>query len=823
MVTQQERVAQYEIFYAGTRQTGGTVYTGPGAPISGTHLVTPAGKKIALGVYTVGPPGQEVSMSAAEYAKLPEQEAVSKPVTSADFVRYQAERTGQPTFIRTETGKIDVYVPTTAQTVVPTAYTRPKGAPQVTPSFQTEYGQRTATVEHPWAKYDSYDSPAMFYAKEQAQREFVAMRPQERFLMGMATATGEYGMEYMSSFIPYGEKRQKPIEVTAKYMTKAKEAPPIEFAKGQAIGSLHGTVTGRIGTAALAYYGSQYAIGKIGMKSTALTKFMTPGRSVFVGKVSTIAPIVGTGLQMYPHVARKEYQKAFEIGLGGAATAIGAYYGAKWGYQRLFKEEYLKDVTLVQKQTFEKHFKFAEEAKGVKVKPKEMGPILQEMPRTKGKPGEIAIEHLAKKGDIVGGSVAARTQLYGAQRMPRDIDVFARKPAESAKALFKSYEQAGIAGLKLSVGKEGGKIFGPEGKIIEFHPESWLKSFPYTQRTLKTPEGIRVISIGEQTYRKTFGGLLRAKDWPDIKSYMPSIEKSAYLRAEASPLKMFRIGTKGIAGRAVSSVAAAKDYGYYFVPKIPSIGADIGYGYRPAYKPAAMPFKYKPFTRQPSYKMDVYPTKPSKPKYKVEQYKPAVYKPTAQYTPHTPIPPYKPQPVTPISPPPFPPYKPPAPYPPIITLLPPVTPPTKGPSPYTPPETPMKYKFDVPRRLRRKEQKVRKTIYKRTYKYTPTVVGAVFRKPMKRAPARVTMGSVGIRAPVQTRPTYAGGMMMGGIGRIGGQAPKKKKGGVWESSISAMGKRMGKTLGIGSGGMPKMTMGKLGPQKKRKKRRRKKR
>ena len=780
MVTQAERVAQYEIFYAGTRQTGGTVYTGPGAPIAGTHILTPTGEKVARGAYTVGPPGQEVSMSTEQYAKYKqEQEAVSRPVTSSDFVRFQAERTGQPTFIQTETGKIDVYIPTTARTAVPTAYPRPEGAPQVTPSFQPEYGQRTLRTQE-MIPLGMMISPV---DQTYVRQPILSQREQERFSAwerqvepsrrAGATFLSPYGIQYTSATLFAPERRR---EVVQKAWKKAQTATPAEWA----IGSVFGTVPGYVGTTVL---GGQLtkevgtiAVAKLGAPSHALTRgAKVVLSSLYVGqKGYAVAEAVGRGDKV----------KLGEIGIRTAIEIPAFTAGYRRGI-RLVKQpvrietgflsaaevsaergrEFTVFKTRVGKETYPSFGKtfFVQDAertyaissmitlKGEKILPSAVFTKGIELPRT-ALAQDIGAVPFAEKSLVIKPRTGVRGRIFGGY----ETEMVAAKGVSR----YIDMQTFGTIGTSLSERGEG--VFKGVTKI---KIGARLEAFPGSSYGLVSP------MPPTQTAPQIAGAMPGVVPWPTRPIIPP-------------PMPIVWVSKKG---KAVERVSALKIEPFR--------------RFEPVFKQATMQtqrrdmmqvrFQGTEMELKRAYEMrhDMLRLQ------ELSQEESQLFK-LGQKTVMAQMP--KEKTVVPVVP--------------MMTV----------PTPMMTPTMPLGAVGTKMRIPSRPTMRMKKKVIKRTYRYTPTVVGAVFRKPLKRAPARVTMGAVGIRAPLQQmRPTYAGGMMMGGIGRIGGRPPKKRTG-VWERSISAVGKQMGSTLGIGSGGMPSMGMGSLGLKGKRKRKKKKK-
>jgi hypothetical protein len=176
----QEDVAKYERFYAGTRQIGGTVYTGPSAPIAGTHIVTPEGEEEKIAGYREGAAGTYVPVSEKDVTVV---EVIGGPfgegmsMSLRDYEKWQAEQTTvatQPARYTYAPGIAPIGPPRAAYDIPvhmqqQTYYERMEPVPQVsreppqiTPSYQPMYGQRTATEAEMRYFESTFQEPATF-------------------------------------------------------------------------------------------------------------------------------------------------------------------------------------------------------------------------------------------------------------------------------------------------------------------------------------------------------------------------------------------------------------------------------------------------------------------------------------------------------------------------------------------------------------------------------------------------------------------------------------------------------------------------------------
>ena len=172
---------------------------------------------------------------------------------------------------------------------------------------------------------------------------------------------------------------------------------------------------------------------------------------------------------------------------------------------------------------------------------------LKSHPKLTAKSAEILETQLKSSSDVVGGSVAQKAQMKS-KITPGDVDIFSSKPIKSGTALHKKYLAAGIKS-KLVISKKGetmeaAKIYIKGKKVIEFHTQAWRKDFPFTKADVKTPQGIRLVSLTEQVSRKAYGAYSgkRAKDIPHLRKGIGELfytRKSELL--DSSFLKGFRL------------------------------------------------------------------------------------------------------------------------------------------------------------------------------------------------------------------------------------------------------------------------------------------
>jgi len=278
----------------------------------------------------------------------------------------------------------------------------------------------------------------------------------------------------------------------------------------------------------------------------------------------------------------------------------------------------------------EEKFRLARKAGEIKPEVRDVKAVLKEMPRMKGETGEVVGDYLSRHTDVtVGGSVAQRTQVSG--RTPRDIDLFTNQPQARATELYNALIRAGVPAKLQIVGsgeKLSGKIFVSGYKLAEFHTTTWLASFPFYAGTTETPEGVKVIKISEQLYRKTIGGITREKDIADFQSAVKSLIRTGEIKAEkgisllrpyreskVAELKQLAFGVKGYASFKTPDIS-----------KAPLITPTLSMA-TPEYKPTK-PLKISKVSYTPPKAAEVsYPVLTSK----TAKYPAIVRKPTAKY------------------------------------------------------------------------------------------------------------------------------------------------------------------------------------------------
>lgn len=461
--------------------------------------------------------------------------------------------------------------------------------------------------------------------------------------VGAGTLT-DFGAAYMTGKGYEGFYAQKKQEI--KSFTREAEAS----VKGQQTAVFGLKYGSRVGaTVAMASAGGG-GLGSVAQKAT---------RWIYRGII---------GVSTYEYVKEPTAEKAARLFLIATPEAVSVTARGigkiPWVKSKIEMRRLTKGMGPKEKAFFEKQFKMSKELGKVRPQIKEI-----ELPsRIPKKAGGITKRYLRESGDIVGGSVAQRTQVYGRQRLPHDIDIFSGKPSKSAATLFKRMKTGGVKDITLKISKKGtmmesGKIFVKGRKAIEFHTTEWMKAFPFTQKTVKTPGGTKVLSIGEQLTRKVYGGAAgRTKDISDFFRASKSLVKTRKLYPQRRPFPVLARGMKGQAGIKLSDVTSIKAaapkttpgklYSPYPKPKTgPGIPLYPSYSpYRPGAKPPPIVL-YGPGRSGRYGRYEASPSRPTRPyaPYKEEKYKrpslteitqkygsyPSGTKPPIPYAPYT--------------------------------------------------------------------------------------------------------------------------------------------------------------------------------------------
>ena len=849
-------------------QTGGTVATGPGAPIAGTHILTPSGEMIARGEYVVGPPGQEVAMSAEKYAEMQrEREAQVAPVrpTPAQYM----VPSDRPSYFVTPEGRIDVQRVeltrrATVEDVVQTAAAASRMAREQTMKTYPAIGAvfRSQTEGGFLYEFEPLQATRQRRAEEVVSREMRMETPFETRRAHILTAIGSpYGGEYLASYLPGG---REPSDVVYKTRVRAQFIETPRKKAEWVVGAVFGTVPGIIGiSTGIGYVGGR-ALGYLEKSPFVLAKGVK-GTATLGGMAMAGPYAFERAYTTTKAIKEEDYEKALEI---VSRTGLELHFGArgfKEGYKASRGIELGEQIYQPKTREFESFsVGDVDEAlgtvthRGVTQAERVFGAYQQEF-LARGRAGSVGkldtgfTQFRSRKGDLMFGvsydisipemsglqrlGDVSRT-MYG-QELTGRITTGMPTPTGRSKVLsvWDMFKQTSYVQQPRGVWYGGYGVV-PETRI-GFEKVSGF-TLAQTQITGE-PTVVKEWKIPGATWRDADIEMMKMRTTTRAGGISVTPEGFQPFRGTGVIDVTGRVMVSGGGGRQIFVPSVAPSFGDMAATvtfKTPSWVGDTrvfsGIGTIITGR-AAVAAQYKPAEKVGIWEGAVHPIfqvmKEKKKKKKdvdivvskdinmdmkkALQLASGTARATAirqkmkldvlqdigraqdigmasiqsqqQQQQQQQMMSQMMRTTTPI-----------------ISIVPTIT---------TPPGLPASFKKDIWVYTRRRKKAKRKKIkYKRTYRYTPTVVGAVFRKPLKRAPKRVTIQSVGIRAPV------AGRAMMQGIGRFGEQPKKRKKKGVWESSISEVGNRMGKVLGVGGGGMPK-SFGGLKPRKKRKKKR----
>jgi hypothetical protein len=339
------------------------------------------------------------------------------------------------------------------------------------------------------------------------------------------------------------------------------------------------------------------------------------------------------------------------------------------------------------------------------------------LPRGSGTTVETWIKAHPGQDPVIFGSAAARAQLRGA-RIPKDIDIFVKKPHEAASQIRTVLaKRLGSGNVRVTKRDTSSivetKVKGEWRHAVDIHPRAEMAGRLGLGLATQTPikiGGIKYIPIGEQLARKAASVLQpRGREigpkphrMKDIEDFMAiSRELAAKEQATAGEALLFR---QRKVSKAIETQRLITEYEFHagLYPE-PVIRAYVKLppgvrrpppimlaAYRmprppkePAYPPAVPPIKYPPAVLLTKYPPGVPPIKYP------------LMAPPPEYPPG--VPPVKYPPVVPPVkyPPVIPPYEP----PPIPPAIPPIKPPT-----YRPPKIPDEDKRKRALRKRRKAE-----------------------------------------------------------------------------------------------------------------------
>lgn len=717
-LTSQQKVAQYEKFYAGTYATGG-------APVERPEIkITPSGETITyatpseakvLGVEPVqaGERYVEIKTQAGKTVRIPESQFTPQ-------MRAQAEETG--TVFGTRFSGYETYHPAPVMQQGEGVYYSPEGAqragfisrqqaaeyekagtgrvfiPQASilagrqleqyygaeyEKMRTQYGEPRADVSKMEALYS--------FAKEQYEKteapiqeritalQKIAKEDPARYLglyytsawgSGIISAAGIAGRtigQPIESWIkgePIGEAGKRELREFA-IRTLEFEKEPV---KTIGLGMLQAPLIA----------GSSYVFGVLGAKAALYSDIA--GKAFSIGTKAAFA-----GLTV-AHVAPSFLEGKYAETVGKGAEILGTiglgYEPFKAGVKKQLEISYAKEYG-IPSEALKLAGKAGELAK-IKVRPYEE--VLKEMPLMKkggARLRETTLDVLyAQRGKIIiGGSSAARAQVLG--KIPKDIDIYAKSVSQFKRVALGAYREA-----DLDVTAKGSSLFFKGEKLFDIHTIEFLTQKTFYKGEVTSPEGLRLMDVRGQLFRKVAAAYEEPssfrvlKDIPDFEKMVKSVISTGTLEAEKSLpiLKQFKEAKVTSTKKALQSfIESTKGYATYEKPSVammPLLPVFIP-SYKKSEKAREAPIRYiaseafKDYGTTPAKPTITYTAIKTPSKYeppsalKTTAYaptKPYVFEkaPTYTYTPiktTTYLPPYIPTKITPITP--YPPYYPP--------------------------------------------------------------------------------------------------------------------------------------------------------------------
>ena len=445
--------------------------------------------------------------------------------------------------------------------------------------------------------------------------------------------------------------------------------PPTPFMKRKAefeAGFVRGTLTGikekPIKTAGL--FAVSYAIPPTialsgwGARAVGVSPVITTAggkilKYAGIGAVSLYGAGKGTQIYRTPDWGMRGRIVGEAVTTEIAPIIAGNIFGSRLATRIYSKELIHNQIKDLSKKDQAKFKEYLEEIKRIEKTghPKLKEVTLEGMDRIPTKARNPTLKYLrtiSKQGDVLGGSVAGRTQTYGVKRSyaQSDLDLYTKlNPNLRANQYANILRNAGID--RVSVVSNTGRVTIRGVKVAEWHSfdayvqniyqaEGWYK--PVKTTYTKSPEGINVMKISSQAKRKLIGSYLQgryAKDYPDFKKIMKSLEttykiqtgeKFDYFKADAKPDFIKKIPPSQYKTRVLYP---SYEYPTYYKPYAP-VTYPL-YPYAPTkYAPVTYPLITKappvifPYaTRKPPKRITPFPTLAKKPlKPLIQPYKP---------------------------------------------------------------------------------------------------------------------------------------------------------------------------------------------------------
>jgi len=289
------------------------------------------------------------------------------------------------------------------------------------------------------------------------------------------------------------------------------------------------------------------------LRATKLAKPLAPVVKAVVPVIRYGLPTAYVGLKGVELVRAPTFmQKGEVIGRAGVeigAVTAGAVLGTRLASRVASKEmiaEALKKLPKKKQQLYKQYIEdiVRIEREGTVPAKKITLKGLERIPPKARKPIINYLIKYSKEGDILGGSIAMKSQMYGRALKGRsfkgsDLDLYTKgSEVKRAQQLAKILREAGIK----RVSTVGGKITIGGKKAIEYHTidvyrqniyqaEGWFK--PVATTITKTPKGIRIMKIGTQAKRKLIGAWLQGRyerDYPDFRRIVKSLAETVEVK-----------------------------------------------------------------------------------------------------------------------------------------------------------------------------------------------------------------------------------------------------------------------------------------------------
>jgi len=405
------------------------------------------------------------------------------------------------------------------------------------------------------------------------------------------------------------------------------------------------------------------------LRATKLAKPLAPVVKTVVPVIRYGLPTAYVGLKGVEVVRAPTFmQKGEVIGRAGVevgAVTAGAVLGTRLASRVASKEmiaEALKKLPKKKQQLYKQYIEdiVRIEREGTVPAKKITLKGLERIPAKARKPIINYLIKYSKEGDILGGSIAMRSQMYGRALKGRsfkgsDLDLYTKgSEVKRAQQLAKILREAGIK----RVSTVGGKITIGGKKAIEYHTidvyrqniyqaEGWFK--PVATTITKTPKGIRIMKIGTQAKRKLIGAWLQGRyerDYPDFRRIVKSLGETVEVKPSLWAEKRAVLRPQLVTTKPKVTVKPFKPF--VDIKGLEKIKYPIGL-YQP-YKPPTPPPYFLPL---PSPKITPYAVSATPVKFtpyfpKAPPTRPTIYTPTIKAPPYFPA---VPQPYLKLAPP----------------------------------------------------------------------------------------------------------------------------------------------------------------------------